>query len=78
MSERDTRGDESAAAFRAGLPYFDRRLVTSDKWVAGFNAGGIYFGDITEIPMSMRESIANSRTGSWFIAIAKRVLSSRA
>ena len=77
MSEQDKRGEESAAAFRAGQPYFDRKLVTSDKWVAGFNAGGIYFGDITEVHMSMRESVANSRA-SQFIATTRRALSSRA
>lgn len=77
MLERGKREDESAAAFRAGLPFIERKLVTGDKWVAGENAGGIFFGDITEVPMSMRESVANSRAGQ-FVATAKRALSSRA
>jgi len=71
MSERGTRGDEAAAAFRAGLPYIHRKLVTSDKWVAGVNAGGILFSEITEVSMPASESFANSRSGQLVAAVTK-------
>lgn len=63
MSERDTRRLEVTAAFRAGQPYIERRILTSRKWVAGTNAGGILFTDICELPISRSESFTNSKIG---------------
>ena len=77
MSERDTKVNETAAAFRAGLPYLNRKLITSDKWIAGLNVGGILFEEITEVPMSAIESFANSKVGQ-LLAGARIIFPSRA
>lgn len=63
MKELSPREIEINEAFRQNRPWINRKLVTSDKWVAGLNAGGIFFSDIEEIPMTMTKSFRNSRLG---------------
>lgn len=46
----------------SGIVY-ERHLVTSKKWMAGTNAGGIFLSDPIEMPMNLRESFENSKLG---------------
>lgn len=72
MSEREIRREGVTAAFRAGKPYVERKLVTSKKWVAGTNAGGLLFTDIHELPISRRESFSNSNIGQAISKVKSR------
>ena len=71
MSERDIRREEVTAAFRAGQPFVEVKIITSKKWAAGTNAGGLLFTDIQQIPMSRKESFANSRIGKTFSRVKR-------
>ena len=78
MSERHKKPvTEIVAAWTAGLPHFERKLLTSDKYIMELRPEESMYGQVAEIPMSIKDSIANSITGQ-FIARARRALSSRA
>lgn len=52
---------------------YKRGLVTSRKWEAGTNAGGLLLSDFFELPISPVESVANSRLGQAVKARLERV-----
>lgn len=54
----------------SGIVY-ERRWVTSKKWVAGTNAGGILLSEPIEMYMSLQENFENSRLGQIIIRKAR-------
>lgn len=60
ISEEELKALQRAR--ESGIVY-ERGLVTSKKWMAGTNAGGLLLSDFFQVPMGLGESVANSKLG---------------